>query len=180
MKPPQRLGLDGPRIESRWGESFRTCPDQLWSPASLLHNGHRVFPGGKERPGCNVDPSPSPPPPSSAVVPLWAVRPIQSLSACTRGTGSFPGVRSGRGVKLTPHPLLVPWSRKSRAKLLLPLWSVRPVQSLSACTSVHLYLTFKCTVWVERRTSECKTWWHVYKPQSFTELVCHSCVLTSH
>jgi hypothetical protein len=24
------------------------------------------------------------------------------------GTGSFPGVKSGRGVTLTPHPLLVP------------------------------------------------------------------------
>ena len=26
------------------------------------------------------------------------------------GTGSFPGLNSGRGVTLTPHPLLVPWS----------------------------------------------------------------------
>jgi len=26
------------------------------------------------------------------------------------GTGSFPGVKSGLGVTLTPHPLLVPWS----------------------------------------------------------------------
>jgi len=25
------------------------------------------------------------------------------------GTASFPGVKSGRGVTLTPHPLLVPW-----------------------------------------------------------------------
>jgi len=38
---------------------------------------------------------------------------------------------------LTPHPLLVPWSRKSRAIPLLRLWAVRPVQSLSACTRVH-------------------------------------------
>ena len=37
------------------------------------------------------------------------------------GTGSFPGVKSGRGVTLTPHLLLVPWSRKSRAIPLLPL-----------------------------------------------------------
>jgi len=29
---------------------------------------------------------------------------------CTMGTGSFPRVKSGRGVTLTPHPLLVPWS----------------------------------------------------------------------
>ena len=30
--------------------------------------------------------------------------------SCTMGTGSFPGVKRGRGVTLTPHPLLVPWS----------------------------------------------------------------------
>ena len=54
-------------------------------------------------------------------------------------TGSFPGIRNGRGVTLTPHPLLVPWSRKSRAIPLIPLLAVRPVQSLSACT-VQLYL----------------------------------------
>ena len=50
----------------------------------------------------------------------------------------FPGgVKSGRGVTLTPHSLLVPWSRKSTAIPLVPLWAVRPVQSLSACTRVH-------------------------------------------
>jgi len=58
---------------------------------SLLYNGCRVLPGGKERPGRDADPS----------------------------------------------PLLVPWSRKSRDIPLLPLWAVWPVQSLSACTSVH-------------------------------------------
>jgi hypothetical protein len=30
----------------------------------------------------------------------------------TMGTGSFPGVKSGRGVTLTPHPLLVPLVKK--------------------------------------------------------------------
>ena len=59
-------------------------------------------------------------------------------ASCTMGTVSFPRVKSGRGVMLTPHPLLVPWSRKSRAIPLLLLWAVRPVQSLSACTRVHL------------------------------------------
>jgi len=29
-------------------------------------------------------------------------------ASCTMGTGSFPGVKSGLGVTLTPHPLLVP------------------------------------------------------------------------
>ena len=32
-------GLDGPRIESRWGQIFRTCPDRSWGPPSLLYNG---------------------------------------------------------------------------------------------------------------------------------------------
>jgi hypothetical protein len=32
-------GLDSPGIESRWGEIFRTCPDQPWGPPSLLYNG---------------------------------------------------------------------------------------------------------------------------------------------
>jgi len=41
----------------------------------------------------------------------------------------FPGVKSGLGVTLTPHLLLVPWSRKGRAIPLLPLWTVRPVQA---------------------------------------------------
>jgi len=29
---------------------------------------------------------------------------------CTMGTGSFSRIKSGRGVRLTPHSLLVPWS----------------------------------------------------------------------
>ena len=59
---------------------------------------------------------------------------------CTMGTRSFPGVKSGSGVILTPHPLLVPRSIKSRAIPLLRLWVVRPVQSLSACTTVRSLL----------------------------------------
>ena len=61
-------------------------------------------------------------------------------ASCTMGTGSFPGVKSGRDVTLTPHPLLVLWSRKSRAIPLLPLRTVRPVQSLSVCTRVNFTL----------------------------------------
>ena len=51
-------------------------------------------------------------------------------ASCTNGIGSFLGVKSGRGVTLTPHPLLVP----------CPLRAVRPVQNLSACTRVHFIL----------------------------------------
>jgi len=53
-------------------------------------------------------------------------------------------------VTLTPHPLQVPWSRKSRAIPLLPLWAVRPVQSLSACTRVHFPLPCVCIVQSQR------------------------------
>jgi len=66
-------------------------------------------------------------------------RPWGPPSFLTMGTGSFPRVKSGRGMKLTPHPLLMLSSRKSRAKPLLPVWAIQPVQSLSACT-VQLYL----------------------------------------
>ena len=57
-------GLNGPGIESRWGEIFRTCPDRPRGPPSLLYSGYRVFPGGKVLPGRDADPSP----PSSAEV----------------------------------------------------------------------------------------------------------------
>ena len=46
------------------GEIFRTCPDRPWDPPSILYDGYRVFPEGKERPGRDADPSS----PSSAVV----------------------------------------------------------------------------------------------------------------
>ena len=74
-------GLDGPRIESRWGgQYFPHYPDRPWCPPSLLYNGYRVFPGGKAAKQWRW-----PPNPSSAEVkeksraipllPLWAVRP---------------------------------------------------------------------------------------------------------
>jgi hypothetical protein len=40
-------GLEGKGIESRWGEIFRTCPDRLRGPPSLLYNGSGSFPGVK-------------------------------------------------------------------------------------------------------------------------------------
>ena len=57
-------GLDGPGIESRWARfsaSFQTGPG---APPSLLYNGYRLFPGGKEWLGRDAGLSP----PSSAVV----------------------------------------------------------------------------------------------------------------
>jgi hypothetical protein len=36
--------LEGPGIESRWGEIFRTYPDRLRGPPSLLYSGTGSFP----------------------------------------------------------------------------------------------------------------------------------------
>jgi hypothetical protein len=77
-------------------------------------------------------------------------RPWGPPSLLYNGYRVFPGVKNGRGVTLTPHTLLVPWSWKGRAIPLLPLWAVRPVQSLSACTRVHFNLPqclYKCEVY---------------------------------
>ena len=60
-----RYGLDGPGIESQWeaifSAFFHTGPGVL--PASYTMCTES-FPGVKERPGCDADPSP----PSSAMV----------------------------------------------------------------------------------------------------------------
>jgi hypothetical protein len=40
-------------------------------------------------------------------------------ASCKMGTGSFPEVESGRGVTLTPHPLLVLRSKKNIVELYL-------------------------------------------------------------
>jgi len=51
--------------------------------------------------------------------------------SCATGTGSFPGVKCGRGVRLTTHPLLAPRSWKNRAIPLPPLWATTgPVTGL--------------------------------------------------
>jgi len=105
------------------GEIFRTCPDRPWSPPSLLYNEYRVFPGGKERPGCDADPSPR----SSAVgherVELYLYSPY----------GPYALYRASVYVQGCTLPY-------SKAIPLLPLWAVRPVQSLSVCTRVHFTL----------------------------------------
>ena len=46
-------------------------------------------------------------------------------ASCTMGTGSFPGVKCGRGVLLTTHPLLVSRSWKRRAIPLPTLWATK-------------------------------------------------------
>jgi hypothetical protein len=56
------------------------------------------------------------------------------------GTGSFPGVESGRSVTLTPQPLLVPRSKKqSRA---IPLLSLRAFMA-SKKGETYLYYIYE-------------------------------------
>ena len=55
--------------------------------------------------------------------PLVQTGPGAHPTSCTMGTGSFPGIKYGRGVLLTTHPLLVPRSWKSRAITLPTLWA---------------------------------------------------------
>jgi hypothetical protein len=54
------------------------------------------------------------------------------------GTGSFPGVESGRGVTLTPHPLLVPRS-KNRVELIRLL----SLRALVACKNDETYPIYR-------------------------------------
>ena len=53
-----RYGLDGPGIEFRWGEIFRTSPDRPRGPPSLLYNGYRSFPGVRCCRGVTLTPHP--------------------------------------------------------------------------------------------------------------------------
>jgi hypothetical protein len=104
----------------------------------------------------------------SGIKSLWGTRfstPAQAgpgahPASCSMGTRSFPGVKSGWGVTLTTHPLLVPWSWKGRAIPLLPQRAVQPVQSLSARTRVHF--TFYLFMW--------HVWRYAYRFWNLTHL----------
>ena len=66
-------------------------------------------------------------------------RPWDPISFLCNGYRVFPRGKERPGRDADSLHLLVLWSRKSRAICLLPIWIVRPVHSLSACT-VELYL----------------------------------------
>ena len=110
-------GLDGLGSNSGGGEISRTCPDRPWGPTSLLYNGYRVFPGGKDRPGVTLTPHLLLVPWSwmgraIPLLPLWAVQPAQSLSACTRVHFTLPylfqtkdGIYNRSPTLASPFPL---------------------------------------------------------------------------
>ena len=150
--------LDGLGIKSLWGRDFCTYSDQPWGPPSLLYNGYQVFPRGKYRPGQTLTPPYLLVPWSRKsraipLLPLWAVRPVQNLSACTVQlylyspygpyglySASVPVQYSYTSTPPMGHTArTVPQCLYSTAVPLLPLWAIRPVQCLSACT-VQLYL----------------------------------------
>jgi hypothetical protein len=56
------------------------------------------------------------------------------------GTGSFSGVKCGRGVLLTTHPLLAPRSWKSRFILLSPLGHNRACNRVMLFYMLQIYL----------------------------------------
>ena len=56
------------------------------------------------------------------------------------GTGSFPGIKCGRGVLLTTHPLLQPRSWKSRAIPLPTLWAHRTCNGNSLTLPSYIYI----------------------------------------
>jgi len=124
------------------GEIFRTCTDRPWGPPSLLYNGYQVYPGEKSGRVVTLTPHQLLVPWSRAELYLYspygpydlyrASVPVQysytstSLSACTVQLYLYSPM--GRTACTEPQCLY------SIAIPLLPLWAVRTVQSLSACT----------------------------------------------
>ena len=129
--------------------------------------------------------------------PLWAVRPVQSLSACTvelylySPYGPYGLYRTSVPVQYsyTSTPPMdrtactEPQCLYSRAIPLLPLWTVRPVQSLSAGTRVHFtlfYVTTAYNAWSELGTiyinTEVFCCIMIYRTTQGSALMTKSCV----
>ena len=127
-------GLDGPGIESRWGWDFPHLSRPTLGPTQPPVNGYRVFPGGKERPGRDADPSPR----SSAVVMKgWSYNstPPMGHTACTEPQ-CLPGCAFAFTVTLPSSSSSSP--PPSHPLLLLPLF---PSQSSNRMVA-ELYIGF--------------------------------------
>ena len=171
--------IDDPMIEFRWGRHFPHLSRTALGPTQPPVQGVPGLSRGKERTERDFDPSFFLVPWSRksraiSLLTLWAVQPVQSLSACTvqlylysphgpyglyrasvpvqySYTSTPPMDRTACTVSVplqytyTSTPPMdctdctEPQCLYSRAKPLLPLWAVQPVQSLSACT-IQLYI----------------------------------------
>ena len=90
---------------------FSARPDWPCGPPSSLYNVYRVFPGGKERPVRDADRSTFLVPLSRKsrailLLPLRAVRPVQSLSACTRVHFTYKQSGRSQDVFGQAHPAI--------------------------------------------------------------------------
>jgi len=74
-------------------------------------------------------------------------------ASCKMGTGSFPGVKCGRGVLLTTHPLLVPRSWK--------LYLYSPSGPHRACNGITLPLPWPLLIimWITERDIIINVYW---------------------
>ena len=105
-------------------EIFRICPDRPWGPPSLLYNGYRVFPGVKRGQGVTL------------TCHSYYCRGQERVELYLYSLyGTYGLYRASVPVQRYTLPLPIP---------LLPLWTVRPVQSLSACATVHFTFYHCC------------------------------------
>ena len=114
------IGLTLRVRKEQWNATYHTCitllnfplftPKKWVGQPSRYSDWLRARQSGIESGGDEIFPSVQTGP--------WACPPSYKM-----GTGSFPGVKCGRGVLLTTLPLLVPRSWKSRAISLPTIWA---------------------------------------------------------
>ena len=80
-------------------------------------------------------------------------------ASCTIGTRSFPGVKSGQGVTLTPHPLLVPLAMKEYS------YTSTPPTGRTACTEP--YYLYSGTLYLFLCLSEIQQFFYVPCSKTF-------------
>ena len=101
---------------------------------------------------------------------------------CTMGTRPFPGVKCGRGVTLTTHPLLAPRFWKSRAITLSPLWATTgPVTGLLYFFKItQLFSRSQWPRGLRRRSAAARLLrsWVRIPPGAWMFVCCECCVLS--
>ena len=108
--PGQEFNCANLLCKTAWGKSLFTVrthiPRGPGSPVGIATDYGLDGPGIKSRWGLDFPPV--------------QTGPGAHPASCTMSTGSFPGMKCGRGVLLTIQPLPVPWSWKSRSLTLAP------------------------------------------------------------